>query len=126
MKAYMTPFAVRDGSIWSTTDYDNIVRCQVIDALATNAGERLMYPDYGCNIQSMLFNPVDALERSDTASYVKQRLQQLVPRAFVESVTIERAEDVGPSAVYIHVRFKASRYAPGREVTVTTNVGTND
>ncbi len=117
MRAFPTPFSVLNGAITSTEDYDVIVKCQVIDALTTNQGERVMFPDWGCNVQSALFNPSDFLERADTASTLKSRLQSLVPRALIESVTLQ-VGDTDPNTVYIGVQYRASRYAPVTDLTV--------
>lgn len=121
MKAFTTPLSIKDGALSSTTDYDEVVRCQVIDALTTNHGERVMYPEWGCNIQSMLFNPSDELVRTDTAAYIKDRLAQFVPRAFVRSVSIQ----VSPNErnlVFITVEFKASQYGRDLELTLQQTV----
>ena len=88
MKALSFPFQLSvDGSLASTTDYAQVVRGQLIDALMTNLGERKMRPRHGCDIQSALFDPSQELERSDAAALLKGRLQSLVPRAMVKSVT---------------------------------------
>ena len=45
------------GHIAATATYEEVVRCQVIDALMTNQGERVFRPRYGCDIQAALFDP---------------------------------------------------------------------
>lgn len=117
MKAFPTPFGVNNGAVMTTDDYDMIVRCQVIDALTTNQGERVMFPDWGCNIQSVLFNPSDALERADAAAYLKTRLQSLVPRSFIKSVQVD-VFDNEQNVVYIKIQYKASRYAQLTDLNV--------
>ena len=64
------------------------MRGQVIDALMTNLGERVFRPRYGCDIQAALFDPTDELVRRDAAGQIKNRLEQLVTRAIVRSVTV--------------------------------------
>ena len=61
------PFRFVSGNIAATNTYDEIVRGQVIDALMTNQGERVMRPRYGCDIQAALFDPRDELVRKDAA-----------------------------------------------------------
>lgn len=118
MRSFPTPFGVIDGKVATTESYDQIVRCQLLDALTTNQGERVMFPEYGCNVQSALFNPASALERADAASAIKSRLQGLVPRALVETVTLS-VTDEEPNVVYIRIRYKASRYLPLTDLDVT-------
>ncbi len=90
MKALSFPFRLGvDGALATTTDYSQVVRGQVIDALMTNLGERKMRPRYGCDIQAALFDPSEELERSDASSILKGKLAALVPRATVRSVQID-------------------------------------
>lgn len=120
MRAFTAPLSIANGTIQTTENYDRIVRDQVIDALTTNQGERVMHPDWGCDVQAMLFDPSDMLERSDTASYVRDRLVQFVPYAFIKSVDVS-VSDAEPNIVYIEVKYKASKYVPESSVTVALN-----
>lgn len=90
MKALAFPFRLDvDGGLATTTDYSQVVRGQVIDALMTNLGERKMRPRYGCDVQAALFDPSEELERTDAAGLLKGKLSALVPRAMVRSVRID-------------------------------------
>lgn len=80
---------MRGGRIPMTSNYDEIVRAQIVDAVATNARERVMRADYGADIQSRLFDPSDNLVRTDVANTVKERLSVLVRRARIISVNID-------------------------------------
>jgi len=124
MKTFDVPFSIVNGSISYTDSYDRIVRNQVIDALTTNQGERVMHPDWGCDIQSVLFDPSDTLERQDTAAYVRDRLVQFVPRSFIKSVAVN-ASDAEPNVVFIDVKYKASSYSPESSITVGLDTGAN-
>lgn len=81
-------FRILGGRVPVTQDYGQIVRQQIVDALVTNAKERVMRPDYGADIQSLLFDGADSLVRADVAATVKERLGILVPRATIKSVTL--------------------------------------
>lgn len=120
MKAFDIPLSISNGTLTVTDNYDRIVRNQVIDALTTNQGERVMHPDWGCDIQSVLFDPSDMLERQDTAAYVRDRLVQFVPRSFIKSVGVT-VPDSEPNMVLIDVKYKSSSYMPESNVTVGLN-----
>jgi phage baseplate assembly protein W len=107
--------------------YDDLVRGQVIDALMTNQGERVMRPRYGCDIQAALFDPTDELVRRDAAAMLKRRLEQFVTRAIIRSVSLDTAESVShysnlqwsdPSMVVITVVYRAALYATDTALTV--------
>lgn len=119
MIAFVPPFMLRAGSVSSTTSYDQIVRDQLIDAITTNQGERVMNPEWGCNIQAVLYDPSSALERFDTAAYIRDRLIHMVPRALIKSVSVD-VSDAEPNVVYIDILYKASSYAP--ESSLSMNI----
>lgn len=131
MRVFTYPFQVdSSGKIRSTTNYDDVVRGQVIDALMTNQGERVMRPRYGCDIQASLFDPQDELVRKDAGSMIKDRLSQLVTRALVRSVTIgiedtQSSSSVfsggGISAAVVNVTYRSALYATDTVLTVPTS-----
>ena len=117
MKAFSVPLRVAPGgAIASTTRYDEIVRDQVVDALMTNQGERVIRTLYGCDLQSALFDPTDELVRQDAAAVVKDRLQAFVPRCYVESVILAQGESA--NVIEVKVRYRVSQYETGQELTV--------
>lgn len=117
MIAFRNPLSITSGTLGSTEDYDKIVRDQLVDALATNQGERVMRPEWGCNIQGVLFDPSSSLERMDTAAYLRDRLVHLVPRALIRSVLVDVSE-AEPNVVYIDIRYKTSSFSPESSVSV--------
>lgn len=129
MKAILYPFTIGpDGKIKETTNYDQIVRGQVIDAVMTNQGERVMRPRYGCDIQSSLFDPTDELVRKDAAALIKNRLSSLVPRAYIREVSISiddsttRSASVfsggGQSLVLIDITYRSTLYDTDTTVSI--------
>lgn len=131
MKAIQYPFNIGlGGNVKSTVSYEDLVRGQVIDALMTNRGERVMRPRYGCDVQAALFDPQDELVRRDAAALIKERLSQYVRRAFVREVKIEIGLDdprggiFEPGAagvVLISVTYRVSMYGTDTTVTVPTS-----
>jgi Bacteriophage baseplate protein W len=117
MRAVKFPFSVSSNTLQSTTDYEEIVRGQVVDALMTNQGDRVFRADYGCDIQSALFDPSDALVRADAGNYIKDKLQRYVPRCVVTSVTVE-SPDNEPGVVYISVVYRVSVYSNDQTLRV--------
>ncbi len=122
MKALAFPFRLdTDGGLATTTDYSQVVRGQIIDALMTNLGERKMRPRHGCDLQSALFDPSEELERSDAAGLLKGRLAALVPRALVNSVRIDVpapgkttnfvGQSGGDGEVVISILYRPTPYA---------------
>jgi phage baseplate assembly protein W len=118
VRALLFPFSLAPGGkVADTSDYAQIVRGQVIDALMTNLGERVFRPRYGCDIQAALFDPSDELVRMDAAGQIKNRLEQLVTRAIIRSVTVTPA-DPEPGSVSIRVIYRPALYATDAEIAV--------
>jgi len=118
VRALLYPFSLAPGGkLADTSDYAQIVRGQVIDALMTNLGERVFRPRYGCDIQAALFDPSDELVRRDAAGQIKHRLEQLVTRAIIRSVTVTAA-DPEPGYVTVKVVYRPALYATDTEIAV--------
>ena len=119
MKALNFPFSVdQSGHLMETKSYEDVVRCQVVDALMTNQGERVFRGRYGCDIQAALFDPSDELVRRDAAAVIKTKLERLVNRCVVRSCTIETGE---PGIVNITIVYRPSLFATDVSVTVPTS-----
>ena len=119
MRSLNFPFTLdQSGHIKETSTYEEVVRCQVIDALMTNQGERVFRGRYGCDIQSALFDPSDELIRRDAASVIKGKLESLVNRCIVRSCTIELGS---PGQVDITIVYRPSLFATDVSVTVPTS-----
>ena len=119
-KAIDFPFRIEGGQVATTTDYRRIVRAQVIDAVTTNYRERLMDPEYGADIQSVLFDPSDELRRSDAANVISTRLMQMVPKVSVASVSVE-PDVTERNLVYIKIGYLPSDYDDVDVLTIPVN-----
>ena len=116
MRALRYPFNLTlDGRISENRSYEDLVRGQVIDALMTNQGERVMRPRYGCDVQAALFDPTDELVIRDAASRIKEALEGLVTRTIVRSVRIHAGE---PGVVYVDITYRPSLYSTDVNLSV--------
>jgi phage baseplate assembly protein W len=59
--------------------------------LGTAVGERVMRPDFGCQIHELVFHPVNANTCSMVSLYVKQALIKWEPR--VENISVKSYPD---------------------------------
>jgi phage baseplate assembly protein W len=65
MKAISIPFRFENGKVASTEDNAVIAKQRIIDVLATSKYERVMRPEYGAGVSSLLFEPLDPLILAD-------------------------------------------------------------
>jgi phage baseplate assembly protein W len=120
-KSLDIPFRITPGGSFAvTSDYRRVVRNQLVDALMTNFGERLMQPKHGVDVQSRLFQLSDELKRADTAGVIARRIEALVDKVVVIGVEIELTpQKDGP--VWIKVSYKPSEYDEVETLAVPFN-----
>lgn len=68
-------------------DDSRAVRQSILLLLATRPGERLMRPDYGCNLHRLVFAPNDASTAGLAIHYVGEALRRWEPR-----ITLQRLD----------------------------------
>jgi phage baseplate assembly protein W len=59
---------------------DNSVRQAILMLLFTIPGERVMRPDYGCNLHRLIFSPNDNTTAGLAIHYIRQAIEQWEPR----------------------------------------------
>lgn len=65
MRSISIPFQFANGKVVETENDDKIARQRIVDVLATDRYERVNRPEYGANIRSLLFEPLDPLIFAD-------------------------------------------------------------
>ena len=86
------------------------IRQSLLMLLSTVPGERVMRPDYGCDLQRLLFWPNDATTAGLAIHYVRRAVERFEPR--VEILTVDavadrdRPEQLDVTVVY---RIRSSR-----------------
>ncbi|MCH7400367.1 GPW/gp25 family protein [Belliella kenyensis] len=56
--------------------------------LSTSQGERLMHPNFGCNLQELLFNPLDRTLITYISDLIKTAILYYEPRIAVQKIDI--------------------------------------
>jgi phage baseplate assembly protein W len=69
------------------------VRQAVLLLLSTRPGERVMRPEYGCDLHRVLFAPNDDTTAGLAIHYVRRALERWEPRIAVLAVDANRSED---------------------------------
>lgn len=121
MKALSYPFHIdNNGRVATTDSYAEIVKAHLVDAIMTNFHERVMRPDYGCNVQAALFDPSNELVRSDASQTVMQRVQQWAPRVVMRDIQFETDPTRG-GAVFMRVSYQAGTFDEARTLHLPTS-----
>lgn len=62
--------------------------------LSTRLGERIMVPDYGCNLEDLLFSPLNLTVKTFVADLVKTAILYFEPRIDAEKIDISQGDEL--------------------------------
>lgn len=91
------------------------IRESILVILGTQHGERLMRPNFGCNLKSLVFAPNNAATANLAQYYVEEGLKTWEPRIHVEEVVVKNENTKACLMIYIRYRIKSTN-EPGNLV----------
>lgn len=62
--------------------------------LSTKLGERIMVPDYGCNLEDLLFSPLNLTVKTFVSDLVKTAILYFEPRIDAEKIDISQGDEL--------------------------------
>jgi phage baseplate assembly protein W len=79
--------------------------------LMTAKGERVMRPEFGCDIHTLMFHPNNATTAGLAEYYVRDALARWEPRIEVEGVRVIQTEEMGgavtsSAVMHIDIRYR--------------------
>jgi len=83
--------------------------------LGTQYGERLMRPNFGCNLKSLVFAPNNATTANLARFYVEEGLKNWEPRIQLEEILVESKNEEAGLLIHIRYRIKSTN-EPGNLV----------
>lgn len=87
-----------DGSVKVLEDQD-AVRQSIMMLLSTRKGERVMHPDYGCDLERIMFMPNDQSTAGLAIHYVRKALEKWEQRIIID--TIDAGADPDETSVLV-------------------------
>ena len=85
-------FSKTTNSVLLTEGEDDIEKSLQI-LLSTQLGERIMLPDYGCNLEELLFKPLNLTLKTYVTDLIKTAILYHEPRIDTEKIWIEESTD---------------------------------
>lgn len=70
------------------------IRSSLHILLNTRLGERIMVPEYGCNLDELMFNPLNLTLRTYVADLIKTAILYHEPRIDVKKISIDTADEL--------------------------------
>ncbi len=71
------------------------IRSSLEILLSTEVGERVMQPEYGCNLSRLLFEPLDLTLQTYMTDLIRTAILYFEPRIVLDDVTFELDSDEG-------------------------------
>ena len=102
---------IREGVEMVSADDDIQESLKIL--LTTRLGERFLEPKYGCNLDELMFEPLNTTLKTYIRGLVKQAILIYEPRIALEDVVIEALDaPAGRIELVVHYRVRAtnSRY----------------
>lgn len=83
------------------------VRQALLMLLATRPGERVMRPNYGCNLHRLVFSPNDDTTAGLIIHYVRQAIERWEPRIEIIHLDATQSQDAAsPGALEITLEYR--------------------
>jgi phage baseplate assembly protein W len=100
---------------------DASVRQAILVLLSTMPGERVMRPDYGCDLHKLAFSPNDDTTAGLAIHYVRQALQRWEPRVEILRLDAVRYPD-RPEELILVLDYRVRGSLESSTLTVPVNL----
>tara|TARA_R110000868_G_scaffold117789_1_gene312867 strand:- start:10 stop:411 length:402 start_codon:yes stop_codon:yes gene_type:complete len=123
MKSIYLPFQFSKGMIATVSDFDSIIKQEIIDNLVVSRQERVMHPDYGIGVYGMLHEIIEPLVWADFRQMAVTELSSNIIGATIHDMVISSNDQPQfgqtETAVSISVSYEI---APSQKSSVTLSV----
>lgn len=86
-------FSKTEGAVIMTSDEEDINNSLII-LLSTRPGERIMFPNYGCDLHEMLFKPLDLTVITQMKGIIERAILYHEPRINILSIDINTKDEL--------------------------------
>ena len=97
------------------------IRQAVLLLLSTSPGERVMRPNYGCELRKLIFSPNDETSAGLAIHYVRRALELWEPRIDVVHLDATRDED-DPVRLTVHLEYRVRTTQRLQEESFSVNL----
>jgi len=87
----------RNGGIFNKTSGINMIKGAVEQLLLTERGERIMLPNYGCNLKRYLFQPLDETTFNSIKREIQTSFRNYIVGARIAKISVFPTGESGPA-----------------------------
>jgi uncharacterized protein len=84
-------FDKRTRSVEMVSEYDDIIESLYI-LLSTKKGERIMLPDFGCNLTGLIFENINGNTLTNASQLIREAILYFEPRITVDDIDLDPDE----------------------------------
>jgi uncharacterized protein len=97
------------------------IRQAILLLLSTSPGERVMRPDYGCELHKLIFSPNDETSAGLAIHYVRRALELWEPRIeIVHLDSVYNEDDPVKLTIYLEYRIRITQQV--QELSLSVNL----
>jgi phage baseplate assembly protein W len=110
------PFNGPAGPFNSTYSTKDQIKSNLVNLLLTNKGERIMNPEFGCDLSTALFEGITEDTSSLIKNLIRNNINLFIPEILLTDIIIDSSPDAYKISITVKYRLKISQNAD--QVTV--------
>lgn len=114
-KGFAFPLQTNQRGGISVSKHEEKIKESILTILGTQYNERVMRPDFGCNLKSLLFAPNNTSTANLARHYVEEGLTKWEPRIALDEVIVENDNSENKLLIHVSYRIKSTN-EPGNLV----------
>lgn len=114
-KGFAFPLQANQRGGINVSKQEQKIRESILIILGTQYNERVMRPDFGCNLKSLVFAPNNAATSNLARHYVEEGLTKWEPRIALDEVIVENDNSEERLIIQVYYRIKSTN-EPGNLV----------
>ncbi|MGE5402345.1 MAG: GPW/gp25 family protein [Ignavibacteriales bacterium] len=114
-KGFAFPLQTNQRGGINVSKQEQKIKESILIILGTQYNERVMRPDFGCNLRSLVFAPNNAATANLARHYVEEGLKRWEPRIALDEVVVENDNYERQLIIHVFYRIKSTN-EPGNLV----------
>jgi phage baseplate assembly protein W len=112
------PFNGPAGPFNSTYSTEQQIKSNLINLLLTNKGERIMNPEFGCDLGTVLFEGITDDTKELIVNLINTNVNIFVPEVQLDEILVEEAPQYNNNSVSVTVKYRIRISQNANQVTV--------
>jgi uncharacterized protein len=98
------------------------VRQAILLLLSISPGERVMRPEYGCELRKLIFSPNDDTSAGLAIHYVRQALERWEPRIEIAHLDAIRSDE-DPARLILYLEYRVHATQARQDLSFSVSLG---